>query len=587
MFRYIGISWVPAALDQARAAERMSQRLCAASGWRPVLRLPGLHVFTTGHQPGVNDVYRLPSSQVVILGRLFRRDQADPDVAGDITLTTAEGDAIVRTSGQTLVELFWGRYIAVLPSCLGESRVLRDPMGTLPCYRMELQGFSVVFSWLDDVLEFADEPPGLDVSWDAIAAKLLLGQLGGRDTALHRVTEVLPGELAPLGPLAGSPSILWSAADVARRPIECDTQSAVGLLRRAVTTCAQSWASCYGNILLRLSGGVDSAILLSSLCPTLPPSRVTCINYHSSGSDSDERPYARLAAQRAGTKLLEQERDGMFRLDAVLDVARTPAPGSYVGRMGTGRLDCEAATACGASAMFTGSGGDQVFYELRCTWPAADYLTLHGFGMGFWAATLDAARLGRVSFWKAAWRAMGDRSFRGDPMAGAGRYVTLANQDTVHRARQQGLRFVHPELISATDLPIGKYHHLAELVSPSEYFDPYLREASPEVVTPLRSQPLVELCLAMPTYALTRGGRGRALARQAFSNDIPPEIANRRSKGSIDEHIAVVPCQSLSVLSWPAIGSASSGASTTVCSFASSRRHATMRRALKAIGPEK
>jgi len=310
-----------------------------------------------------------------------------------------------------------------------------------------------------------------------------------------------------------------------------------------VVSCARSWASCYDALLLRLSGGVDSAILLGSLCPGLPPARVTCLNYHSPGSDSDERGFARLAAQRAGTALVERERDIEFRLHDVLNVARTPTPGTYVGRMGTGRMDAEVAAAQGAHAMFTGGGGDQLFFEFRCAWPAADYLKLRGFDRGFFGAALDAARLGRVSFWQALRNAVADRSFRANPVDGAGQYLALARRDALVSATRQAQRFIHPGLLpdaGPTALSIGKFHQVEALACPLDYYDPYMPEAAPELVNPLLSQPLVELCLQTPTYVLTHGGRGRALARQAFANDIPAEIAARRSKGGMEEHVTTV-----------------------------------------------
>lgn len=544
MFRYIGISWAPSAPGQAALAERVTRKVSAAREWQSALRLPGLHVYVTGHEPDVNGIHPLPSNRGVVLGRLFRRHASTFRASQPFSFSPQESDDIVRTSARSLVENFWGRYVAFIPSWNGPGQVLRDPMGTLPCFQVDLDGVGIVFSWLEDWLELG-EGPQPTVSWDAVASQLLIGECSGRETALTGVSQVLPGELVPMGQQRATPIPLWNAADVARQQIDTDPAAAAERLYNAVAMCAQSWGAVYQHILLRLSGGLDSAILLSALCRTTPPEQVTCINYYSGGAASDERSYARLAAQRAGTTLVEQERDSAFRLDAVLDVARTPTPGNYLGRMGTGRSDSRAAQACGAKAMFTGSGGDQLFYELRCTWPAADHLKRHGLGRGFLGAALDAAHLGRVSFWEAARRAIADQSFRGDPLSGVGRYVTLASRDAIDRGRLHARRFVHPWLWSATDLPIGKYHHVADLITPPEYFDPYLREQSPEVVAPLRSQPLVELCLALPTYTLTRGGRGRALARQAFSADIPTEIAHRQSKGSIEEHITDVLQRSL------------------------------------------
>jgi asparagine synthase (glutamine-hydrolysing) len=64
--------------------------------------------------------------------------------------------------------------------------------------------------------------------------------------------------------------------------------------------------------------------------------------------------------------------------------------------------------------------------------------------------------------------------------------------------------------------------------------DPFGAYDYPERVHPLNSQPLIEVCLRIPTYTLTQGGRSRAAARYAFRGDLPPEVASRTSKGFID-----------------------------------------------------
>jgi asparagine synthase (glutamine-hydrolysing) len=539
MFRYIALSWSLHAPEQRKAADRLDQRLRAASDWQAIHRGSGLRVYITGSQRGVNGVYDLPSGQGVILGKLFRQGRA-PSGAADITLTAEEAHRIVHTDGRALVADFWGRYVAFLPSWTGESRVLRDPTGALPCWQMSVDRITIVSSWLEDLAEVLQLPAEFAVDWDVVATLMLMGQFGGKDTALKEVKQILPGEVTTLGRPASSPLVLWNAVDIARRPTELASVEAAEQLREIVRHSAMAWASCYQAILLRLSGGIDSSILLNSLCPAVSPDRITCINYHSPGSDSDERAYARLAADRAGVKLIEQPRDDGFQMESVLNVALTPAPGSYLGRMGTGRLDAAAARAHGAGAVFSGSSGDQIFFEKRRTWPAADFLKLHGFRRGFLRTTLDSARLGHVSFWRAARNAVVDQSFRGRTTQDLGRYVTLASLEARDRAARTMPRTLHPALLAATDLPIGKFHQVDDLICPGEYYDPYLRCASPELVTPLRSQPLLEFCLSVPTYTLTCGGVGRGLARRAFAGVIPPEIAARRSKGSTQDHVTSI-----------------------------------------------
>ncbi|HKX94642.1 MAG TPA: asparagine synthase C-terminal domain-containing protein [Methylibium sp.] len=539
MFRYVALAWDESAATSAAMARQLSRSLHGAADWQAVLLRPGLQVFTAGAREGVNGRHGLGNGQGVVLGQVFRRGAAGVTGSTDFRFSDVDTERILRTGGRALVDDFWGRYIAFLPGACGEHTVLRDPTGALPCYQMQCHGVRIVFSWLDELLETLPALPRPTPDWDAVAACILLGRLGGRATALDGITQVLAGEQAFLGAPTEASSRLWCAVETAGRPLDIDPALAASQLRQTVRTCTQAWAGCYEAILLRLSGGLDSAILLSCLSPADTSAAITCLNYHSPGADSDEREYARLAANAARRLLIERERDRHFRLESVLGIAHTPAPESYLGRMGTGRLDAEAAAEHGATAIFTGAGGDQLFFERRCTWPAADYLQLRGPDGGFLGATLDAARLARVSFWKALKLAFADRLRRVDPFATVERRPALARREALS-AIPQRKRFVHPGLLTAGSLPVGKFEQLQEVIGPFEYYDPYLRQSAPELVHPLMSQPLIELCLRLPTYALTRGGRARALARQAFAGDIPPRIAARRSKGGMEEHITAV-----------------------------------------------
>lgn len=543
MFRYVAFSWAPANESQNALARRLTGTLIDG-GWHRAFSSSGFSVYVVGHTRGINGVYALPSHAGVVLGRLFRR--ADPSLAPgeDVELTDQEGDEIARSEGRALLEQFWGRWVAFMPSWAGESRVLRDPTGTLPCFHIEVDGLSIAFSWLEDVSALLGLPPP-EVNWDAIAAVLVYGRLGAQETALKGVTHVLPGELTSMNSPQRSAISLWRAVDIARHPIEPDPALAAELLKEATTQSVRSWLSCYRNVVLRLSGGVDSAIILGSFYCEPPTASITCLNYFSPGSDSDERAYARLAATRVGCTLVERHRDIDFHLDQVVDPALTPVPGSHIGRLGSDRMDAEVTNAAGAPALFTGAGGDQLFEEVRCTWPAADYLQLRGLDRGFLGATLDAARLGHVSFWQTLREAFQYRFSKRSALANAGQYLALMPSDVVENALRQAPRFVHPGLLEASDLPVGKLMQLRALICPFDYYNPYAPATSPELVHPLMSQPLLELSLRLPTYVLTRGGRGRALARDAFSDRIPPEIASRRSKGGTEEHITAVLQRSL------------------------------------------
>ena len=538
MFRFLALVWDDRNPASSAVAEALCRPMQSRDGWRSALARPGLHVFATGVRPGINEVHVFDATEGVVLGKLFR-----PDKSGGSTsvkkLTATEQSEIHQSCGRALVDHFWGRYVAFLQIAGGGGCVIRDPSGALPCYRLRHEGVSIVFSWLEDVLSALPLVGIPAVLWDCLVANIALVAVSGRETPLEGVLQVLPGERVMLTSAdAPSSTLLWNAAKLASAPLHDDPMSAATDLRHTVRDCVQAWANTYDRVLLRLSGGLDSAIVLSCLDRADVATDVICLNYHSPGSNSDERPLARMAALRARRLLIERERDSSYSLAQALDVARTPSPGNYVGRLHTTHVDAALAGEIGAPAMFTGAAGDQLFWEFRGWWPAADHLRVRGPGIAYLKA-MDAARLSDRSVWEVFRLSMLERLGRLPSIDDAEPHLTLIKRDSLPSAAQRK-RYTHPALDDAEALPIGKRIHLEQLLFPLDYYDPYLLEAAPELVNPLLSQPVIERCLATPTYMLTHGGRGRGLARLAFANDLPKQIVQRRSKGGMEEHVTAV-----------------------------------------------
>jgi len=536
MFRFIAIAWDPSRARACATAERLRNPCQDRIDWEPVLLRPGLQVFTRGAAPGANEAIHLQGGLGVVLGKLFRRGDLTTTPPRHLALTAAESRTILESEGRALVDDFWGRYVAIFQTASGSTHVLRDPSGALPCFRIHHEGASIVFSWLEDALAVIGSMRPWSVQWDAFKAFLLGGKLAGRQTSLAGVLQILPGESIDLHDQGSV--LLWNALDWSRAASNCSADEAVQRIRQHVIACTRGWASCYDSLLVRLSGGVDSSILFSCLGPGRTLADVIGVNYYSEGSDSDERIYARLTAARVGRDLIERQRDPTFDLGQVLRAARTCEPVRYTGWL-NGAADVKLAEAYGAPALFTGAGGDSVFFEFADWWPAADYLAIRGWDAGFPAAAMDAARLGKVSVWRAVGQAFKERVAPSRPEAhllGASPLLTAE----VCLAVEDWRRFIHPAQRDATDVPIGKRMQIMSATHPVTYYSPFEQEAAPELVNPLLSQPLLELCLSLPTYLLTQGGYGRALARRAFAQDLPPQIINRRSKGGLAEHVSEV-----------------------------------------------
>jgi len=86
-------------------------------------------------------------------------------------------------------------------------------------------------------------------------------------------------------------------------------------------------------------------------------------------------------------------------------------------------------------------------------------------------------------------------------------------------------------------VPPGVLWHVSTVSVPPAYYSSFGPESTPERTMPLLSQPLVELCLRMPSYLLIRSGRDRAIARKAFASELPETTIKRTAKGRVDQYV--------------------------------------------------
>jgi len=88
----------------------------------------------------------------------------------------------------------------------------------------------------------------------------------------------------------------------------------------------------------------------------------------------------------------------------------------------------------------------------------------------------------------------------------------------------------HPWTVKADRLSQGKQFSCLLLGELLNRHRPLGNLEFAEEFHPLMSQPLMELCLKIPSYLLTRGGRPRALARTASGNIYRVKLSIARTK---------------------------------------------------------
>lgn len=434
-------------------------------------------------------------------------------------------------AGRALLEKVWGSYVHVRRDAgSGEVSLLRSPCGGLEALvwsrGQAWLAASALPAWLTVAL-----PDQIGLDWDLIAAFAADPTLQTASVALTGVHALAPGEY--WSPVASCQ--LWSPGAVVRsaprRPPD-RPNALIACVDRAVAALG------VGKVLIEVSGGLDSAIVSTSLAAS--GGAIACaLNYHVRDRQGDERAYATEVALRLQVPLTHAEKvEQPLDLAALAELSSGPRPALNAFDH---HHDADVARRCretGIEVILTGQGGDNVFFQSATPLIAADALPL---GLSLRAA----AGLAR-------WQ---ERSVYG--LLGAALRARLGRQ--VKPARPRGVLTTdawqacasapsHPWLADLDGVPPAKRLQIAGLANAQIVHGACRRGMVARLRHPLLSQPVVEHCLKLPAVELTRGGRDRGLARDAFAARLPSSVSGRRTKGRMSAYYGRVLALSLADL---------------------------------------
>jgi asparagine synthase (glutamine-hydrolysing) len=206
-----------------------------------------------------------------------------------------------------------------------------------------------------------------------------------------------------------------------------------------------------------------------------------------------------------------------------------------------GPFEARLAAERGANVLFSGAGGDGIFFQARAELAVSDFLFDHGAGRNLLRVAVDAARISRKSVWPLLSGAVRARLFprRWHPLQYTGGLSRSLVSADVMASAVDNPKLIHPWYadFSTRGVPPGVLWHVLSISSAPMYYSSFDGGPYPERTLPLMSQPLIEVCLRTPTYVLIKSGMDRATARRAFAADLPREIIKRRNKGRVDQHL--------------------------------------------------
>jgi asparagine synthase (glutamine-hydrolysing) len=538
MFRYVALIWDARDCRQVETAQTATRRLkAAASPWHEALDRAGLRVLCTDIQPGSLQPYVLAGSAGVVLGSLFTRksDLSDDTPASACTADEVRTAAIVDSHGEWLVRNAWGNYVAFICDPLkGSVRVLKDPCGSLPCFSTAIGGITVVFSAIADCMQLG--ATRFTVNRRFMERRLYGGDMTHQWNALNEVTQIRRGECAQLNAwqepaLVGKRS-LWSPFEFSQaRDLLDDPQVAAAALRNTLRSCTATLAACHESALMRISGGLDSSIVLACLHASPRRPRLLAYTQYAADSPLDPRRWARMAVADIGCEHAEMELSAAsVRLAEILELAPAAEPFSTLMHLATVTHERALTARHPATATFTGDGGDGVFGSFCIGEAATAFLRRRGPRPAVLRLAADSALVLRQTTWRTLSNALrmwltGQSLMSMEALNIEARRLVAA--DVVRECEMHPA--IHPWLAGVPHPPWEAVSKLGMLLASPDLYAGQAQPsaAGPQIIAPIYAQPMIEVALRMPADVLFTGGQERGLARRAFRGDVPQPILSR------------------------------------------------------------
>jgi asparagine synthase (glutamine-hydrolysing) len=259
-----------------------------------------------GRQPISNED---GSVWVILNGEIynFRELRSELEGRGHRFSTKSDTEAIVHLyeeHGVDCVQHLWGMFAFALWDCRRQRLLLaRDRLGKKPLYYAHLPGRSLTFgSELKSVLSDPEVPKEVDL--EALDRYLSLLYVPAPQTIFQGVQKLPAGHVLVADRHGVAVSEYWDLhfPNIARRPDDEYTQELLERLTEAVR------ARLVSDVPLGafLSGGLDSSTIVGLMARVSERPVVTAsVGFHE--ARDDERPWARLVAERFGCDARESE----------------------------------------------------------------------------------------------------------------------------------------------------------------------------------------------------------------------------------------------------------------------------------------
>lgn len=460
---------------------------------------------------------------VILWGKLFKKEQFN---SSPVTANSS-----IELTSDILLKEYWGSYIALFFD-EQHPQILRDPSASQECLWFKDQDRTIVFSDANAI--YKNTIKKFDINLEYVAANLYLGRINNDKSALTNVFNLKPGYILDIE--KSKIKQIWSPIQfVTKAENNLDIKILEIKLKDTIIDCVKAWADTYDSVLLNLSGGLDSCILASCI-KLSSKSDLNALNISFDSITEGESRFAKELCDKLDIPLsifkLTNSKVNLKNKFKIFPPQHRPL------KYGLGFECLEEEELLikekGIQAIFSGCGGDALFQSRNSSFISQDYFRDKGI-KGLFNVSRRIAELTDRTVWDIYLNSILSKYIKGKKYP----YERSINKDLIHKKYLNIINndtVSHPWHEQMQRLNNGKKFQISGLIDAENFYTYRKTSEYVDIIHPLLSQPIMELCLSIPSYILTPNLINRGLLRDSFKSYLPESIFLRRSKGTIGSY---------------------------------------------------
>lgn len=414
--------------------------------------------------------------------------------------------------------------------------VVRPPFSEVTVFYRESAGQVILWSGLEVPPAVEEEPAKFDL--DCLSGLLLNWSWVTPATGLRGVHELLSGAILVCegGRLQQEDLLAEAVRHLPTAQMTYEAQ--VNQIRKLILASVRhKVGSNLDEISILCSGGVDSSVLAEAAATLYPGRKLPLIHcFAEDHLNGDERFYFNAIANRLGwpTSTVNMNA-GLSRSDLSPHLLiRSARPTKVAAALSTVAGMYELARANGSRVVLTGDGGDQLFLLADPLLYSRDVVREAATAGAKLRAAVELSVMARTTLWRVAGEVVGRRQARrlANHFFGDGRFaangIALRSVPTTTE--------VVPGGASLAGISVSRAFQFFGMRN-AELNRVMLKGYEIEERKAFVFWPLIRAALAAKRSHHLWGGRDRALERDAFREELPPEIYHRVRKGAARDFV--------------------------------------------------